>query len=46
MTTDTEEARLAALSDDELLAEWRAQEPEQANADLLAGEMERRNLDD
>lgn len=41
-----EEARLNRLSDDELLAEWHRAEVDSPLLDLIAGEMERRNLDD
>lgn len=41
-----EEARLSELSAEQLLEEWRACEAGTACADLIAGEMERRNLDD
>jgi hypothetical protein len=39
------ERRLEGLSDDELLREWQASENGTAEADLILGEIERRNLD-
>jgi diadenosine tetraphosphatase ApaH/serine/threonine PP2A family protein phosphatase len=44
--TEGEEQRISQLSDEELLDEWRRAEIESSWADLIAGEMERRNLDD
>lgn len=44
--TEGEEQRISQLSDDELLHEWHRTEVEIPLADLIAGEMERRNLDD
>ena len=44
--TEAEEERLEQLSDDDLLDEWRKAPIESPLADLIAGEIERRNLDD
>lgn len=40
------EAKIATMSDAEIVRAYNASEVETEEADLLAGEMERRNLDD
>lgn len=40
------EARLRKLSDDQLLDEWGNRQHDTEECDLIAGEMERRNLDE
>lgn len=44
--TEDEEGRLTRLSDAKLLQEWHRVEVDSPSLDLIAGEMERRNLDD